>query len=65
MGSSQTDRKDQIMEELYEATNEHGVTVAYYNSISPTAAGATKDILPQPVPLPPVDGNPDPMRSDW
>lgn len=53
------------MEELYEATNEHGVTVAYYNSISPTAAGATKDILPQPVPLPPVDGNPDPMRSDW
>lgn len=53
------------MDTLYEATNEHGVTVAYYSSINSTAVGATKDILPQPVPLPPVDGNPDPTRSNW
>jgi hypothetical protein len=55
------------MEELYQATNERGVTVAYYNSVSPTAAGAdaTKDILPQPIPLPPVNGNPDPTRPNW
>jgi hypothetical protein len=55
------------MEELYQAVNERGVPVAYYNSVNSTPAGAdaTKDILPFPIPLPPVDGNPDPTRSNW
>jgi hypothetical protein len=60
--------KDQTVEELFQATNERGVPVAYYNSINSTPAGAnaTKEILPVPIPQPAVDGNPDlTIRSGW